>query len=421
MALTAEQIALVKSTAPVIKQHGQTITNVFYKRILAAHPDLKSIFSLRNQHTGAQQAALAGAVFAYASYIDDLGALEDAIDRIAHKHASLFVRPDQYPLVGKFLIDAFAEVLGAAITEDVVEAWIAAYHQLADVLIRREKKLYDEAGAWNDWRSFTVADKVHEADHVVSLYLKPKDGRSLPRFMPGQYISVRIPIPELGSLFQSRQFSLSTKSEDDPELYRISVKREPVESGTVEEQIQGEIPGLVSNRLYDKFVKGDEVELSPPQGKFVLDVAGAAANAPVVFLSLGIGVTPLMSMLQSIISSPEHSSRPVSWVQGARQATSVCFGKSIRDMAASHKNVNPLIFVKNVDQADQKGREYDVQGRLDMSVAEDHGMLHLSNSSAGYYICGPADWMLETKAWLSKKGVAPERIYLELFGTGGVA
>ncbi|RDA88515.1 hypothetical protein CP532_6672 [Ophiocordyceps camponoti-leonardi (nom. inval.)] len=418
MALTAEQINLVKSTAPVIKQHGQTITTVFYQRILAAHPELKSIFSLRNQHTGAQQAALAGAVFAYASYIDDLSALEGAIDRIAHKHASLFVRPEQYPVVGKFLVEAFAEVLGSALTEDVAEAWIAAYGQLADVLIKREKKLYDEAGAWNDWRSFVLADKVREADDVVSLYLKPKDGRPLPRFLPGQFVSVRIPIPELGSLFQSRQFSLSTHSGDHPEVYRISVKRETVESGTIEEQAQGKIPGLVSNRLHDDFTKGDEVELSPPQGRFVLD---GATDAPVVLLSLGVGVTPLMSMLQSITSSSENSSRPVSWVQGARRSTAVCFGKSIREMAASHSNVHALIFVKNVDEADEKGREYDVEGRLDMSVAEGRDLLHLSDSSAGYYICGPADWMLETKKWLSEKGVASDRIHLELFGTGGVA
>ncbi|RCI11289.1 hypothetical protein L249_7123 [Ophiocordyceps polyrhachis-furcata BCC 54312] len=411
MALTAEQISLVKSTAPVIKQHGQAITTVFYRRILAAHPELKSIFSLRNQHTGAQQAALAGAVFAYASYIDDLSALEEAIDRIAHKHASLFVRPDQYPVVGKFLVDAFADVLGAALTEDAAQAWIAAYHQLADVLIRREKKLYDEAGAWDDWRAFTLADKVPEADDIVSLYLKPTDGRPLPRFLPGQFVSVRIPMPELGGLFQSRQFSLSTKSGHRPELYRISVKREPVEAGTVEERAQGRVPGLVSNRLHDNLVKGDEVELSPPRGRFVLDGVG---DAPVVFLSLGVGVTPLMSMLQSIVSD---SSRPVvSWVQGARRASAVCFGKSIRAMAAGHGNVKALIFVKNVDEADVKGADYDVHGRLDMSVAQDRGLLHLSDSSAGYYICGPADWMLETKTWLSDRGVASERIHVELFG-----
>ncbi|PFH62313.1 hypothetical protein XA68_14173 [Ophiocordyceps unilateralis] len=418
MALTAEQIVVVKSTAPVIKEHGRAITNVFYQRIIKAHPELKSIFSLRNQHTGAQQAALAKAVFAYAAYIDNLPVLEDAIQRIAHKHASLFVRPEQYPIVGKFLVDAFAEVLGSALTPDVTEAWTAAYNQLADVLIQQEKNLYEAAGAWNDWRFFLVAKKVQEADDVVSFYLEPKDGRPLPRFLPGQFVSLRIPIPELGSLFQNRQFSLSSSFEDNPELYRISVKREPVESGKTEEQAEGKIPpGLVSNKLYDRYQPGDEVELSHPQGKFVFDVAN---DAPVILLSLGIGVTPLMSILQAIITrSPEHSSRPVSWIHGARRATAISFRNSIRDVAASHTNVSPLIFVKNVDAGDKEGGEYDVKGRLDMDVAEGRGMLHLANRSTGYYICGPADWMLQTKKWLVTKGVAPEQIHIELFSTGG--
>ncbi|KAG8415860.1 hypothetical protein J3459_014020 [Metarhizium acridum] len=148
MALTAQQIATVKSTAPVVKQYGKTITTTFYKNMLSAHPELKNYFSLKNQQSGAQSAALANAVFAYASYIDDLPKLSGAVERIAQKHASLFIKPDQYPIVGKYLVGAFAEVLGNALTPEVAEAWVAAYGQLADIFIQREKQLYSDAGEW---------------------------------------------------------------------------------------------------------------------------------------------------------------------------------------------------------------------------------------------------------------------------------
>lgn len=102
--LEPAQIALVKSTAPLLKEHGVAITSLFYKNMINAHPELNNIFSRTSQVTGAQPRALAAAVFTYASYVDDLGKLSDTVAKIAHKHVSLMVRPDQYPIVGKYLI-----------------------------------------------------------------------------------------------------------------------------------------------------------------------------------------------------------------------------------------------------------------------------------------------------------------------------
>ncbi|KAG5917920.1 hypothetical protein E4U42_007074, partial [Claviceps africana] len=303
MALTAQQTATVKSTAPIVKQHGQAITATFYRNMLAAHPELRSYFSVRNQQTGAQQAALANAVFAYAACIDDLPKLRRAVERIAQKHASLFIRPDHYPIVGRYLVGAFGEVLGDALTPEMADAWIAAYGQLADVFVRRETELYAQAGDWTAWRTFKVVDKQAETDGIVSLYLEPQDGRRLPSFKPGQYVSIQVGIPELGGLLQSRQYSLSTAPDRSNTMrqYRVSVKRETRDAAhhSTEDMAKGKVAGVVSNRLY-RYEVGDEVQVSPPRGDFFFDPATAAPDTPVVLLSIGVGATPLVSILDAI-------------------------------------------------------------------------------------------------------------------------
>lgn len=143
--LTLEQEAIVKSTAPVLAQHGTAITTHFYKRMLNNHPELRNVFNAAHQNTGTQPAALAHAVWAYAENIDNLGALTTAVSRIGHKHASLGITPDQYPIVGENLLASLKEVLGDAITDPIVDAWGAAYQQLADIFINFERDLYQKA------------------------------------------------------------------------------------------------------------------------------------------------------------------------------------------------------------------------------------------------------------------------------------
>lgn len=121
--LTPSQLQLIKATVPVLVEHGQTITTVFYKNMLAAHPELNNIFNVPNQRNGHQTRALAGALFAYAANIDNLGALGPAVELICNKHASLYIQPEQYQIIGKHLIEAMGEVLGDALTPEIKEAW----------------------------------------------------------------------------------------------------------------------------------------------------------------------------------------------------------------------------------------------------------------------------------------------------------
>jgi nitric oxide dioxygenase len=186
MPLTTEQKSLVKATVPILESQGEDITRVFYNNLLRDIPSLKNIFNAANQAHMAQPRALAHAVYAYAKHIDDPSVLMPAIELIANKHASLLVKAEHYPIVGKYLLGAMAEVLGDALTPDIVDAWTVAYGDLADIFIKVEQDLYDSTNGWTDWRDFRIAKKIVENSEITSFYLTPVDGQALPEFKPGK-------------------------------------------------------------------------------------------------------------------------------------------------------------------------------------------------------------------------------------------
>src|SRR5690606_38697886 len=141
--LSQKTIDIVKSTVPVLEQHVKTITTVFYNNIFAAHPELLNIFNHANQSKGRQQTALANAVYAAAAHIDNLGPIIPAVVQIAHKHRSLGIEKEHYPIVGYHLLGAIKEVLGEAATPEIIEAWGEAYGVIADAFIGIEKEMYD--------------------------------------------------------------------------------------------------------------------------------------------------------------------------------------------------------------------------------------------------------------------------------------
>jgi nitric oxide dioxygenase len=187
MPLTTEQKTLVKATVPILESQGEEITRVFYNNMLRENPILKNMFNAANQAHMAQPKALAHAVLAYAKHIDNPSVLLPTIDLIANKHASLLVRPEHYPIVGKYLLGGMAEVLGEALTPDILDAWAVAYGELADIFIGVEKKLYDQTHGWTDWRDFEIVKKVKENAEITSFYLAPVDRQPLPIFKPGKF------------------------------------------------------------------------------------------------------------------------------------------------------------------------------------------------------------------------------------------
>jgi ferredoxin-NADP reductase/hemoglobin-like flavoprotein len=400
--LTPKQIEIVKSTIPALQQHGVAITTLFYKRLLANHPELKNLFNLSHQATGIQPAALAHSVWAYASNIEHPEALQAAISRIGHKHASLGVTADQYPIVGEGLLAAIKDTLGDAVTPEVVDAWTAAYQQLAELFISFESDLYRESasrpGGWNGWRKFFIKQKVVESDEIVSFHLVPVDKGRIPSYKPGQFVCIRCFIPELG-LYQPRQYSLSAAP--GGEYFQISVKREFA---------RGDKPaGRASNVLHESLPEGAEVELSMPFGDFVVDVN---ATTPVVLISGGVGLTPMMSMLQTL-TGHQGNTRRISFIHAVRNSRVHAMKDRLAHIMRENPQVSRAVFYEEVSDADKQGVDYDFKGRIELDKIKDQAVL----PDADYYICGPLPFMKAQSQSLKSLGVDPERIHMEVFGS----
>ncbi|WP_216641624.1 globin domain-containing protein [Pedobacter ginsengisoli] len=273
--MTSEQKQWISATVPVLKENGILLTKYFYNRMFTHNPELKNLFNMGNQQSGKQQTALAMAVLAYAENIANPGVLMPVVDRIGHKHVSLDIRPEQYQIVGRHLIASIQEVLGDAATPEIVDAWTAAYQQLANLMSGHEAKLYEQKTVqphgWTGWRPFKVGKINVESTEITSFYLFPSDGGKVAAHVPGQYISVKVFLPEM-NLYQARQYSIS--STPAQEYYRISVK--------AEKGIDLDTNGLISNHFHDIVKEGDIVDITAPAGDFKLpeDLA-----APIVLIS----------------------------------------------------------------------------------------------------------------------------------------
>nr|OQO27888.1 hypothetical protein B0A51_05201 [Rachicladosporium sp. CCFEE 5018] len=411
MPLTPSQIEIVRSTAPILQEHGTAITSEFYGTMLNEVPDLNNIFNHTNQVTGHQSQALAGALLAYATHIDDLGVLSPTVEKICHKHASLYVQPQHYEVVGTYLLRAMGTVLGAALMPDVLEAWEAAYWQLANIMSNREARMYGDAEGWRDWRHFRIARKVPESSEIISFYLEPIDGEALPGFLPGQYISVKTHVPRLG-YSQPRQYSLSDAPH--PECYRISVSRH---SGRqIDSSNAREHPGYVSNLLHDERQEGDIIAVSRPAGEFYLDLA-ASSTAPVVLICSGVGATPMIAMLNSLLA--RKSSRRISFIHRARTTGVRAFGDEIRAATEMHANVTSAVFIGTpVDGQDVKGVDYHFAGNADLRILDKERDLCLDDERTEYFVCGTEKFMRVIGTSLLDMGVGQDRINMEVFGTG---
>ncbi|MFD2372110.1 NO-inducible flavohemoprotein [Brevibacillus sp. GCM10020057] len=399
--LSAKTIELIKSTVPVLEVHGVSITKRFYERMFSQHPELLHIFNHANQKQGRQQTALANAVYAAAKYIDNLGAILPVVKQIAHKHRSLGVKPEHYPIVGENLLAAIKDVLGDAATDEIVGAWAEAYGVIADVFISVEAEMYEQAreqvGGWEDFRPFVVEKKVQESDVITSFYLVPQDGQPLSAFEPGQYISVKIDLP--GERFTHiRQYSLS----DAPgkPYYRISVKRE--------DALADKPAGKVSVYLHEHVKEGDVLQLSAPAGDFTLD----QSDRPVVLISGGVGLTPMVSMLHTLA---EKTNRQVTFIHGAQDGNRHALRKEVEKVVSEHPNVSAHWCYSQPTEQDREAGAFDKEGFIDLAWLQSI----VPVKEASYYFCGPVPFMSAIKQALTKWGIPAEDIHYEFFGPAG--
>nr|WP_067060375.1 NO-inducible flavohemoprotein [Mucilaginibacter sp. L294] len=396
--MTTEQKEMVKATVPYLREHGVALTTHFYKRLFEFNPDLKNVFNMGNQQNSKQQTALAMAVLAYAENIDHPEVLLAVLDGIGQKHISLNIRAEHYLIVGEHLLASIGEVLGEGATEDLLKSWEAAYFQLADIMSGHELELYrqqvQKKGGWTGWRPFIVKDKVRESSEITSFYLYPTDGGKIADFAPGQYISVRLFLPEL-NLLQPRQYSISTAPNGI--YYRISVKKETSTHPTPD--------GMISNRLHDFVSEGQLVDVSAPAGSFTLK----DGVHPIVFISGGVGQTPLISMMESLINS--GSERKQTWIHGCRDQNVHAFREMIELWATEHDHLERHVFYSTTGHELNKEGHY--EGWVDLNRFRTEVQI---TADTEYYLCGPAGFIEKNLRDLVKLGADRSRIYFEEFG-----
>lgn len=395
--LTQEQKEIILATVPVLRESGVALTTYFYERMFTHNPELKNIFNMGNQKLGKQQTALAMAVLAYAENIADPSVLMPVVNSIGHKHTSLQISPQMYDIVGDHLIHSIMEVLNLEGDHPIIGAWTVAYGQLAGLMKGHEQGIYSERAkhrySWEGFKEFKVSAKVQESSEVTSFYLVPRDGSGVPSFESGQYISVRLFMESLG-LMQIRQYSLSCASNN--EHFRISVKKElkanPSENG------------MISNFIHDNLQVGDTIEVSMPSGVFVLQEN--AKNK--VFISGGIGQTPLLSMLETL--DKKMQDKKVVWIHGARDKKVQAFKQKIEQIALNNSNLQTIWFYDTPQECKQG--ENCFNGVVDVALLSDFAL----DNSYEYYLCGPSKFLEKQLKDLTELGINKDQIFFEEFG-----
>ena len=399
--LTEDQRSIIRATVPALQDSGEAITSHFYRSLFAAHPELLNIFNKANQRPGGQAASLATSILMYAANIDHLEKLAPMVERIAHKHGSMEVRPEHYPIVGHHLLLSIRAVLGDGATEDVLSAWGAAYGELAAIFIGREKALNDQGaehpGGWYGFKEFRVERKIRESSNIVSFYLVPVDNAPLPDFRPGQFLSIKLKTPR-NPHEQIRQYSLS--SAPNGRYYRISVGREQSRSKNIL------VPdGIVSNYLQDHIEPGAILQVHMALGDFVLD---EKSSRPVVLISAGVGITPMLSMLEQLVAS---SQRVVTFLHGTHNRKQHSFGPQVRALAASRLNTSAAIFYSEIEEDDVLGEHHDESGRIDAEMLRKH----VPNLDADFYFCGPVPFLRAIEQALATLDVPLKQQHSEAF------
>lgn len=400
-----ETFDIIRQTLPILEQHGEKLADCFYKNMFRNNPEIKTFFNPAHQHDGTQPRALAGALCAFAQHVDNPQKLQQAIELIAHKHVALGIKPEHYPIVGHNLLLTLGEILGEAATDDIIDAWADAYGVLAGLFIDREDDLYHQQKVqhgWQGFKAFTLTRRHQECSNITSFYLRPADSLPLQAYLPGQYITLKIPLAD-GSQAM-RNYSLSAAPRED--YFRITVKRE-------KNKLPEHADGVVSNRLHDSFKEGDQLLVAPPCGAFTLKLP-SDINRRIVFIAGGIGITPLLAMLHhGLTNSPK---RPFTFIQLARNNTVLPFYEEISVLARTYGNFDWHIRLSQPAEISDTEQLHHSTGHLDSALLEQL----LPDPKADYYLCGPDAMMRATLSILQQRGVERLSIFTEFFGPGQV-
>ncbi len=247
-----------------------------------------------------------------------------------------------------------------------------------------------KAEKWSGFKTLVLDDKVQECNDIISFYFKAKDNSKLPLHEAGQYLPLKIKTNNDKYKNEIRTYSLSMKPNE--EVYRISVKKVP--------------GGLISTYLHEQLNVGDEIEVMIPSGIFTLDKSNK--NKPLILISVGIGITPLMSMLYEATSL---GFTYITFIQAVQNSEIQPFGEDIEALKEIHPSIKNYVFYSQPLECDKEGVNYDVKGYVSAEWLKDNCSI-----DGNYYFCGPPIFMKILNKALLGLGVDKKNINYEFFG-----
>ncbi|PXW31098.1 UNVERIFIED_CONTAM: nitric oxide dioxygenase [Williamsia faeni] len=383
---------LIAATLPLVGANIDAITTEFYRRLFADHPELlRNLFNRGNQAQGSQQRALAASIATFATHLIDPALEHPAVllGRIGHKHASLGVTADQYPIVHTHLFAAIVEVLGAeTVTPEIAAAWDRVYWLMADTLIDLERRLYAEAGvaAGDVFRRARVVDRTDDPSGTVALTVVDTAG-TFSKFVPGQYVSVGVTLPD--GARQIRQYSLINTPGDGKLTFAVR----PVAATTDGPE------GEVSTQIAENVAVGDLLDVSIPFGDLPV---GGIGTRPLVLISAGIGITPMVGILEHLaVHAPQC---PVRVLHADRSPET-------HPLQARQRELVEQLAAGSLDTW------YENPGAEEPSIHR--GLMQVDtitfDDNADYFLCGNTGFVQAVRDQLLARGVADDRLHCELF------
>lgn len=384
--LSTQSRPVIEATLPIIGERISSITPEFYKRMFAAHPELlDGIFSRSNQKNGKQQQALAGSIAVFASHLLNHPETlpETLLARIAHKHASLGVVEDQYPIVYEHLFAAIAADLGDALTEEIANAWSEVYWLMAHALIKIEKGLYAKQANAKIYAPWKLVSRDETATNSVTFTFEPADETPATQAQPGQFVSVRMPMAD--GIRQVRQYTLSGNVSDSSQRV-ITVKLDD--------------KGEFSPVLHGSVKVGDTLEISNPYGDLVIDESGA----PLVIATAGIGCTPSAAALSTL--AQKNSQREITVLHADQEVSSWALRAQMVEAIEQLPNATLTTWFE--------------RGDLPSDVKSAEGLMNLAHvdfaPNSHVYLCGPLPFMHAVRGQALAAGIPAEHIHYEVFG-----
>jgi uncharacterized protein len=273
--------------------------------------------------------------------------------------------------------------------------------QVREARLRCEEAEQGKA-RWNGYRKFSVVKKVRECDDVCAFYLKPHDGKSLPPFKPGQYLTFELDIPGRDKPLV-RCYSLSD-SPHRSDYYRVTIKRERPNRPDLP-------PGVASTYFTETVKEGDILNVKAPTGHFFLDMS---KTNPIVLIAGGVGVTPLLCMAQAIAGS---GARREAWFFfGVRSGQEHIHKAELEKLAVENDHIHLHVCYSRPGPNDVKGRDYQHEGRVGIDLLKQI----LPSNNFEYFLCGNGAFMKDITDGLEAWGVPEKDVHFEAFGPASV-